>query len=92
MYKPQYLDFTSPLFVEVFRSALRINGDPLTFEEALPLSDDLPQGPGGERWAVELQLDTLPLGPDDLPAELASASGAFMTPIPLAAGGSSVQP
>jgi hypothetical protein len=87
VYKPQYLDFTSPLFVEVFRSALRTNSDPLAFEEMLPVSSDLPRGPGGERWAVELQLDTLPLGADDLPAELASESGLGPAWPSLAAGG-----
>lgn len=91
VYKPQYLDFTSPLFVEIFRSALRINGDPLVFEEMLPVSSGLPQGPGGERWGVELQLDTLPLGPDDLPSEIANGSGYSMW-TPPAAGGSFIQP
>lgn len=90
LYKPQYLDFTSPLFAEVFRSALRINGDPLTFEEVLPGSSDLPWGPGGERWAVELHLDTLPLGPDDLPAELGGESGLASIGTSLAAGGRSI--
>jgi hypothetical protein len=86
VYKPQYLDFTSPLFVEVFRSALRLNGDPLTFEEMLPAAGDLPPGPQGERWAVELHLDTLPLEPDELSAELAGESGTTVWPS-LAAGG-----
>jgi hypothetical protein len=87
VYKPQYMNFSSPLFVEVFRSALRLNSDPLTFEEALPSPSDLPLGPGGERWAVELQLDTLPLGPDDLPEELVDESDAFMIPASPALGG-----
>ncbi len=87
VYKPQYLDFTSPLFVEVFRSALRINGDPLTFEEMLPAAGDLPPGPEGERWAAELHLDTLPLGPDDLPAEVGGEAGFSPVWSSLAAGG-----
>jgi hypothetical protein len=86
VYKPQYLDFTSPLFVEVFRSALRINHDPLTFEEVLPGPGDLPSGPGGERRAVELHLDTLSLGPDDLPVDLAGRVGFSMASSSLASG------
>lgn len=89
VYKPQYLDFTSPLFVEVFRYALRINGDPLIFEEMLPVAGDLPQGPRGEHWAVELQLDTLPLGPEALSADLAGASGVYLDPA-LAADGRAI--
>lgn len=87
VYKPQFLDFTSPLFVEIFRSALRANGDPLSFEEMLPVAGDLPRGPGEERWAVELHLDTLPLRPDDLPVELAGESGLTSVWSSLAAGG-----
>ena len=65
--KPQYLDFTSPLCVEIFRSVMCLNSDPLTFEEALPAPEDMIPGPGQERWALELQIDTLSLGPDDFP-------------------------
>ena len=87
VYKPQYLDFTSPSFAEVFRSALRLNDDPLTFEERLPAAAGLPPGPGGERWAVELHLDTLPLGPEDLPAEVAGEADFILAWSSLAAGG-----
>jgi hypothetical protein len=90
VYKPQFLDFTSPLFVEVFRSALRDNADPLTFEEVLPAAGDLPRGPGGERWAVEIQLDTLALGPEDVPEDFAGRTGNCLTQLPSAAGGRSV--
>jgi hypothetical protein len=90
VHKPQYLNFTSPLFVEVFRSALRANGDPLTFEERLPAAGDLPYAPGGERWAVELQLDTLPLGPPALRTELAGDAGLAAPSTSLAVGGRSV--
>jgi len=92
LYKPQYLDLTSPLFAEVFRSALRLNGDPLTFEETLPELGGLPRGQGGERWAVELQLDTLPLGPGDLPGERSAESVTSQVSFPSAVGGRSVQP
>jgi hypothetical protein len=86
VHKPQYLQFTSPLFVEVFRSALHANGDPLTFEESLPAVGDLPHAPGGERRAVELQLDTLPLAPHELRAELAG-TGLAAPSTSLAVGG-----
>ncbi len=89
VYKPQYLDFTSCLFVEVFRSALRLNADPLTFEEALPAASDLPLGPGDERWAVELQIDTLPLGPGGLfeGAEGTAGGADLCQSLPSASGG-----
>jgi hypothetical protein len=86
VYKPQCLDFTSPLFVEVFRSALRSNRDPLVFEEMLPVAGDLPQGAQGEHWAVELQLDTLPFEPEALSVNLAGASGVYLDSA-LATGG-----
>jgi hypothetical protein len=60
-HKPQYLDFTSPHFAEVFRSALEFQGSTLAFEEALPTPEDLPRDPEGNPWAVEVHLDTLAL-------------------------------
>ncbi|HEY3571440.1 MAG TPA: lantibiotic dehydratase [Thermoanaerobaculia bacterium] len=90
VYKPQYLGFSSPLLVEVFRAALRDNGDPLTFEEMLPTAGDLPRGPGGERWAVELQVDTLALAPGEVPEGRAGRPGPGLIPIPTAAGGRSI--
>ncbi|HYU32695.1 MAG TPA: lantibiotic dehydratase [Thermoanaerobaculia bacterium] len=62
LYKPQYLDFTSPLLVLVFRSALRQNAGSLTFEEMLPAPADLAtHDESGRPWAVEILLDTLAL-------------------------------
>jgi hypothetical protein len=62
-YKPQYLDFTSPSFVALFRAALKENAASLTFEEMLPLPESAPRDPQGQGWAVELMLDTLALDP-----------------------------
>jgi hypothetical protein len=58
--KPQYIDFTSPLFVQIF---LTIVGKDLSvgvdLEEMLPTPDAAPVDGEGRRWVVELQLDTL---------------------------------
>jgi hypothetical protein len=61
LYKPQYLDFTSPLLVSLLRAALRHNPESLTFEEMLPMPEIMPQDEQGRPWAIELQLDTLAL-------------------------------
>ena len=62
-YKPQYIDFTSPLFVSLFRSALKTSAAPLVLEEPLPAPGVLPRDTAGNRWAVELQLDSFTLRP-----------------------------
>lgn len=59
LYKPQYLDWTSPHFAEAFRSALDSQGDTLTFEEMLPSLEVLPRDDSGTSWAVEVHLETL---------------------------------
>jgi hypothetical protein len=59
--KPQYLDFTSPLFLTVIRSVLKTEDRELILEEMLPLPSAYPTDAAGRRWAVELQLDTLAL-------------------------------
>lgn len=64
VYKPQYLDFTSPSFMSLFMSILRseAGGGRLIFEEALPnLASFLP-GRDRDRWGVELQIDSIALG------------------------------
>jgi hypothetical protein len=61
-YKPQYLDFTSPSFCELLLGALPRTSDPsLTLEEMLPAPEAFPRDGDGERWAVELQADSLGL-------------------------------
>jgi hypothetical protein len=55
--KPQYIDFTSPGFVEIFRSAIDMDVPKLSILEALPKPGEFPLGVDGKRWGVELQLD-----------------------------------
>ena len=58
--KPQYIDFTSPLFVQIFLTI--VGKDPsvgVDLEEMLPTPDAAPADAEGRRWVVELQLDTL---------------------------------
>jgi len=58
--KPQYIDFTSPLFVQIFLTI--VGKDPsvgVDLEEMLPTPDAAPVDGEGRRWVVELQLDTL---------------------------------
>jgi hypothetical protein len=62
VYKPQYLDLTSPIFQTVLRSALKDNDYPLSIEEMLPAPESFPRDNEGSRWAVELQLETLVFG------------------------------
>lgn len=61
VYKPQYLDFLSPLFVTLFRSALQTRAERLTLMEPLPDLDQMVSDPGATRWAVELQVDRFAL-------------------------------
>lgn len=56
--KPQYVDFSSPLFVQLFRSILEMDMPALTLFEALPGPAQMPRTAGGRRWAMELQLDS----------------------------------
>lgn len=69
IFKPQYLDFASPLFCELFRAllgkAVRQAGGSdaaLILEEALPDPGDLPRDAAGQPWAVEVQVEPLLLG------------------------------
>lgn len=61
-YKPQYLDFSSPTFVELTLTAFAKMMD-LTwrFDEMLPSAAALPVAADGKRRVFELQLDTLSL-------------------------------
>lgn len=63
LYKPQYIDFTSPSFAAIFRSAAEAASSPLEVEEVLPTPESFPRDGEGRRWAVELMLDTLALRP-----------------------------
>jgi hypothetical protein len=90
-YKPQYIDFTSPLLVEVFQSTLRHNREVLTFEELMPAPDLALRDARGRSWAVEILLDELaaqPLAPSaavrtvspcDSTASVSQAEPAWLT-------------
>jgi hypothetical protein len=67
--KPQYIDFTSTLLVEIFLSILEMDVPRLSLMEALPAPGQLFSGKEGKRWAVELQLDSFGFPP--------SASGPY---------------
>jgi hypothetical protein len=73
-HKPQYLDFTSPMLVALFRSALRYNAASLTFEEMLPSPDTVPCDEHGTPWAIELLVDDLVSGPPGTSFPRCSAS------------------
>lgn len=61
-YKPQYLDFSSPAFVELALTAFEKMMDlTVRFDEMLPLPTTLPVAADGKRRVIELQLDTLSL-------------------------------
>jgi hypothetical protein len=56
--KPLFIDFRSPIFVELFRQRL-VESEQLTMEEVLPAIDQGIEDEAGVRWAVELQIDSL---------------------------------
>jgi hypothetical protein len=61
VYKPQYLDFTSPLFLPLLRDAAGGEVERLTFEEMLPTPEMLPRDSAGRRRAVEVIVDSAAL-------------------------------
>ncbi len=60
--KPQYIDFTSGLFVELFRAILNRKLPRLRVFEALPTPEEIPLDRCGARIAVEIQLESSGLG------------------------------
>lgn len=59
-YKPQYLDFTSPLFLPLLRGVVE-DGEDLRLTELLPTPEMCPRDGAGRTWAVEVLLDSLTL-------------------------------
>jgi hypothetical protein len=57
LWKPQYLDLTSPLFFQILEAVARTVGPSLVLEEMLPAPEAFPRDAAGEHWAVELQLE-----------------------------------
>jgi hypothetical protein len=59
--KPQYIDFSSPAFVQMFQSILKSGGKALTVEEALPEPERFPVQ--GGLWGIEIQLESFAFRP-----------------------------
>jgi hypothetical protein len=57
IFKPQYMDFTSPLFIRILRPILQTGPAQLSVQEMLPDTQSAIRDVGGQRWAIELQLD-----------------------------------
>ncbi len=57
--KPQFIDFTSPLFVRVLQAEIPKTIDFFVLEEALPQPTSYAHGPDGSQWAIEFLLDTI---------------------------------
>lgn len=62
IYKPQYIDFSSPELVILFLASLATTTEPITLEEAAPTPDAFPQDGQGDRRGVEIILESLALG------------------------------
>lgn len=61
MFKPQYIDFRSPSFVSLFQTSLRLGGDEVTIDEALPRPEDFPLDAEGRPRGAELMIESLAL-------------------------------
>jgi Lantibiotic dehydratase, N terminus len=55
--KPQYIDFTSCLFVDLFGSVVKRGLGWLRLSEALPAPQEIPSYDHGKRVAIEIQLE-----------------------------------
>jgi hypothetical protein len=61
VYKPQYIDFSSPELVALFLASIATATEPITLEEAAPAPDAFPQDGQGDRRGVEVILESLAL-------------------------------
>ena len=59
IFKPQYLDFSSPALVDLFRTSLKNSPKRLIFEEPLPLYTSFLPNCKDEKWGLELQMDSI---------------------------------
>ena len=88
VHRPQYVDFTSPLFVPSLRAAAE-RGERVAFDEMLPTPEMCPRDEAGERRAVEVMVDSMTFR---RPAARSRATGAHAdahtgrTPAATAAG------
>lgn len=62
-YKPQYVDFTSPLFLPLLRSVASADDEFVTVTEMLPAPDAFLKNTEGQTWAVELLVDSASMRP-----------------------------
>ncbi|HWM91451.1 MAG TPA: lantibiotic dehydratase [Thermoanaerobaculia bacterium] len=62
--KPLFVDFTSPVFVELFRGRVEENQE-IAMEEVLPAATEGVPDESGGRWAIELQLDEMAFHRED---------------------------
>jgi len=60
-FKPQFIDFTSPLFIPILRTIVSTAEQYLLFSEMLPAADTFPKDKEGRRWALELLVDSISL-------------------------------
>lgn len=58
IYKPQYVDFSSPALVALLVAALGAEPSTLELEEVLPTTETAPRDGEGRRWAVEHQIES----------------------------------
>jgi hypothetical protein len=78
-YKPQYIDFTSPMFLSVFRSVLASGIRQINVDEMLPTPEVFPSDASGVRWGLELQLDGLVLNTSPVLLQQAKPESATMS-------------
>jgi hypothetical protein len=57
--KPQFLDCTSPLFIQMLRAILASAGESVMMVEMLPTPDMFPKDDKGRSWALELLVDSM---------------------------------
>ncbi len=69
-YQPQYLDFTSPLFLALVRSIVMCEDATLGFAELLPSPEMFPADEKGQTWAAEILVDSLVLPSPSLQNEI----------------------
>lgn len=60
-FKPQYIDFRSPSFVSLFQTSLRLGGEEVSIDEALPRPEDFPLDAEGRPRGAELMIESLAL-------------------------------
>jgi hypothetical protein len=75
LYKPQYLDFTSPLFLPLLRDVAAGGDERVMLDEMLPDAGMCPRDADGRHWAMEVALDSLALRPRRARAGAASRAG-----------------